>query len=835
MVERKAFAVTNVRMNKAGTQKRFYSLSNWSTSFAMNEMSSYNPNIDYYNTRKIRANLSYNFTTRPKNVQPFKSVKWMSNDWLRLIKDFNFNYSPSRVSFRTDMDRYYLEKQVRNINNPEFIVQPTFKKEFMWNRFFDLKFDLTKNLRFDFSSTNQARIDEPEGRWNKGMDNYDMYMDSLWSSILAGGRTTSYVHQFDASYTIPINKIPILDWTSANVRYGGTYGWDVGPIIPDDPLFGPINLGNSIKNSNTIQLNGQLNFVNLYNKSGYLKEINNKYRNAQSRKQDSEKRTKTKVYTNDNLYLREGRGRYVSHNLKTQVITVEVFDENGQAVDVVTEILGDNRIMVTSENAIRNATIKVTGTIEKGQSPLIFIAESTVRILMSVRSLNVTYSKSGGTFLPGYMPGTQWFGTQTYNGGLAPGFPFLAGWQDEYYAADAYNKGWLSTDMNLNDPFSLNNTERFTARINIEPFSGLKIDLNSNRMSTSTLSEYYTANIFGELPPDSARGRVYSGNFSMSYISLKTAFENIDEDVEASSSFSLLKGEYRQIISERLATDYMERTGTILEDSAGYYEGFGPTSQDVIIPAFLASYSGNDPHTIPLKATRSIREILPNWQVRFDGLGKIEALQKVVNSIVMNHSYRSTYSVGSFVSNPYYAFDTINGVPIAVDLQGNFMVEQNVSTVSINENFSPLFDLNMDWKNSLTTRIEYRRSRTVAMNMANTQVNEVNSGEFIVGAGYRFNEVQLIINNKELMSDLNVRADLSMRNNRTVIRKLEDISGSEITAGQRIFSLKLSADYMLSNKFTLRAFYDQRLTNPYISNSFPNANYHAGFSMTFTL
>ncbi len=835
MVERKAFAVTNVRMNKTGTQKRFYSLSNWSTSFSMNEMSSYNPNIDYYNTRKVRANLSYNFTTRPKNVQPFKSVKWMSNDWFRLIKDMNFNYSPSRVSFRTDMDRYYLEKQVRNINNPEFIVQPTFKKEFMWNRYFDLKFDLTKNLRLDFSSTNMARIDEPEGRSHKGMDNYDIYRDSLWSSILSGGRTTSYFHQFDASYTIPINKIPLLDWTSANVRYGGTYGWDAGPIIPDDPLFGPINLGNNIKNSNTIQLNGQLNFVNLYNKVGYLKEINNKYRSAQSRKQDAEKRTKTKVYTNDNLYLREGRGRYVSHNLKTQVITVEVSDENGQAVDVVTEILGDNRIMVTSENAVRNATIRVVGTVEKGQSPLIFIAESTVRILMSVRSLNVTYSKSGGTFLPGYTPNTYFLGTANINGELAPGFPFLAGWQDEYYAADAYNKGWLSNDMNLNDPFTLNETERFTARVNIEPFNGLKIDLNSNRMQTATLSEYYTANIFGELPPDSARGRTYSGNFSMSYISLRTAFENIDEDVESSSSFSLLKGDYRQIISERLATDYMERTGSVLKDSAGYYEGFGPTSQDVIIPAFLAAYSGSDPNSVPLKATRSIREILPNWQVRFDGLGKIEALQKYVNSIVMNHSYRSTYSVGSFVSNPYYTFDTINGVPITVDLQGNFMVEQNVSTVSINENFSPLLDLNMDWKNSLTTRIEYRRSRTVAMNMANTQVNEVNSGEFIVGAGYRFNEVQLIINNKELMSDLNVRADLSMRNNRTVIRKLEDISGSEITAGQRIFSLKISADYMLSDKFTLRAFYDQRLTTPYISNSFPNANYHAGFSMTFTL
>ena len=255
----------------------------------------------------------------------------------------------------------------------------------------------------------------------------------------------------------------------------------------------------------------------------------------------------------------------------------------------------------------------------------------------------------------------------------------------------------------------------------------------------------------------------------------------------------------------------------------------------VLIPAFLAAYGGRSADNITLNAIKSILQVLPNWQVRFDGLGKIEALQKYVNSIVMNHSYRSTYSVGSFINNPFYVYDTINGVPIKTDLKGNFIVEQDINTVSINENFSPLFDINMDWKNSLTTRFEYKRSRTVAMNMANTQVNEINSAEVVVGAGYRFNEVQLIINQKEFSSDLNIRVDLSMRNNRTVIRKLEDLSGSEITAGQTIFSLKASADYMLSDKFTIRAFYDQRLTTPYISNSYPNANYNVGFSMTFTL
>ena len=838
MVTRKAFAVTNVKMNKAGTKKRIYSLSNWSTSFSLNEMSSQNPNLDYYNTRKMRVNLGYNFNARQVNVQPLKSIKWLNSSWLRLVKDFNFNVTPSRISWRTDMDRYYMEKQVKNLDNPGFVVDPTFKKDFMWNRYFDLNFDITKNLRFNFSNTNQARIDEPVGRWNKNEDSYEVYRDSIWSSILSGGRVTSYLHSFDASYNIPINKIPLLDWTSANARYGGTYAWSAGPIILDDPVYGATNLGNDIKNSSTIQLNGQLNMVNLYNKIGYLKDINDKYRNGKSRQKEAETRTKTKVYSKDNLYLREGKGRYVTHNLKTEAISVEVLDENNQPVDVVTETLSESRIMITSPKAIRRATVTVTGTIEKGESPLIVITETSLRVLMALRTVNVTYSKSGGSLLPGYLPTPQAFnfGFENYNGSLAPGFPFAVGWQDRDFAEQAFDKQWLTKDQALNSAYTMNNTERFTFRANIEPFNGLKIDLTANRMYATNLSEYYTANDYGGLPSDTARGLRYGGNFSMSYISIGTAFEKIDSEVDKSGTFQLLKEDYRMTISERLGQDhYGLPVDQLPRDSSGYVQGYGATSQAVLIPAFLAAYGDEDAEKVTLTAIRTISQILPNWQIRFDGLGKIEAFKPAINSIVINHSYRSSYSVGSFNYNPFFTYDSINGVPIAVDLQGNFMVEQNINTISINESFSPLFDLNMDWQNSLTTRIEYRRSRTVAMNMANTQVNEVNSGEIIIGAGYRFNQVPLIINQREISSDLNVRVDFSMRNNRTVIRKLEDISGSEITAGQRIFSLKASADYMLSDKFVIRLFYDQRMTNPYISNSYPNANYNVGFSLTFTL
>lgn len=433
------------------------------------------------------------------------------------------------------------------------------------------------------------------------------------------------------------------------------------------------------------------------------------------------------------------------------------------------------------------------------------------------------------------MPETKFLGMQNYNDRMTPGLEYVAGWYNSGFAEESFNNGWLTNDQTLNDPFNMNFSERFNFRANIEPIKGLRIDLTGNRTYAENETEYFTADNYGGLPADSLRGRVRSGNFSMSYFSWGTAFDSIAATVDSSFSFNGLRYENRKAISKRLADIYYENTGIQLSDSAGYYEGYGPTSQEVLIPAFLASYGYKDVQKVPLRAIQGILNIMPNWKITYDGLGKIEALKEYVNSITLNHAYRSTYSVGSFISNPFYLVDTISGVPIQTDLRGNFIVESNINTVTINEQFSPLFNINMDWKNSLTTRFEYKKSRTVGLNMANSQVNEVRSNEIVFGAGYRFNQVPLIINQKEITSDMNVRIDFSYRNNQTVIRKLEGVSGSEITAGQQIMSVKATADYMLSNKFTIRAFYDQRLTKPWISNSFPNANYNVGFSLTFTL
>ena len=275
--------------------------------------------------------------------------------------------------------------------------------------------------------------------------------------------------------------------------------------------------------------------------------------------------------------------------------------------------------------------------------------------------------------------------------------------------------------------------------------------------------------------------------------------------------------------------EYLANYGVSLTDTLnpGYYDGFGPNSQEVLIPAFMAAYGNKDPRKVTLDFFPSILEMMPNWKITFDGLSKLEIVKRFFNNITLGHAYRSSYNIGSFVSNPYEDIRTLDN-----DL--NFIPEFGASSVSINEQFSPLFDINMDWKNSLTTLLEFKRSRTLALSTANNQINEVNSKEIVFGAGYRFNQVQIIINQKEYKSDLNVRTDISIRDNRTVIRKLSEDS-DQITAGQRIVTLKTTFDYVLSDRFNLRFFYDQRINNPFVSLSYPTSNTNVGFSVRFTL
>ncbi|MEJ7677327.1 MAG: hypothetical protein WKG06_05520 [Segetibacter sp.] len=67
----------------------------------------------------------------------------------------------------------------------------------------------------------------------------------------------------------------------------------------------------------------------------------------------------------------------------------------------------------------------------------------------------------------------------------------------------------------------------------------------------------------------------------------------------------------------------------------GYYTGYNRYAQDVLIPAFIAAYSGQDPKNVGLiKQTNptiksnpfSSIKPKPNWRVTYTGLTRIPAL-----------------------------------------------------------------------------------------------------------------------------------------------------------------------------------------------------------------
>ncbi|MCY1635390.1 T9SS outer membrane translocon Sov/SprA [Marinifilum sp. D737] len=833
--KRKSFNLTNVRIEKQEGKAKLLDVSNLSMTYSYNETYSRDVNTTLDLEKNYRGVLSYNYTERPKIVQPFKKVKAFQKPMFRLLKDFNFYYLPTQLSFRSDIQRYYHEIEKRNIEEPGLKIDPSYDKDFIWYRYYDLKYNLTKGLKFDFSATNTSRIDEPDGIVDKHRDRdaYEIWKDSIWNNLMDGGRNIKYHHKFNVTYTVPINKIPLLNWTSLNARYSGAYDWNAGAITADT-----IELGNTIRNSNNIQLNGQLKMTSLYNKVGILKKINRKYNSNRKYKK------KTKSYKKVNYdgkvdELKAGVPVSIYHKLMTEDITIRAYDKLGKEVKIKVKPVTGNRAKITASRTVKDVRVRVTGKVSEKDNVFAVIGENFLRTLMSVRNISVNYSEINSTTLPGYLPQTNYFGGESFNGTKAPGFGFLTGQQDKNFARNAADKGWITTDPTMNDPYVMSHTQNFSIRSTIEPFKGLKIDLTANRNYSRNRSEYYIYNKDNDR--FSNKNLVKSGNFSMSFLSLKSAFFTIGNTGDYSSEYFNKFLENRKTESLRLA---QQRYGAsyeneeILDDNnegTGYYKGFTSTSQEVLVPAFLKAY-GNVGSGFN-KLFPGIAKMKPNWRVSFEGLSKIPFIRRYFKSINLSHAYTSTYDVGSYTTNLAAEVDEDGFLEIN-KITGNFYNLYDVNSISINEQFNPLINVDMIWKNNFSTSFEIKRTRNLILSLSNTQLTEVASNEMIFGMGYRFDNFGMIIGSgsrqKKYNSDLNLRADLSVRKNSTIIRKIVD-EVDQLTSGQKVVTLKFSADYVLSNRFNLRLYYDRIVNTPYVSLSYPTTTTEFGASIRFTL
>jgi cell surface protein SprA len=839
---RKSLSLTNVKINKSEGTPMPWDISNFAVSYAYSDQLNRNIRTEHRIQRNVRGSLTYSYNLQAKKVEPFKKVKWLSNPYLRLIKDFNFSYLPNQLAFRTELNRNYFEQQLRNIStsnaaasSANVTLLPTYSKDFTWNRNYVFNWDLSQALKFEFTANNNARIDEPLGIVDKYKDRdaYEHWKDSVWSNLKNLGRNINYNHQFSLTYNIPINKIPLFNWVTATGRYNGSYNWVAAPILAENSTFDP---GNTIQNSNNIQLNSQLSFTSLYNKSAYLKKVNQKF---DQRARGTQKQPKMVTVTQEieNVSLRENMARNVEHKLKTDNVTVKVFDENNNEVKVDLTVRSKSRIALKSEKAVAKAKVVIEGKVPETENVMQFLTEGAIRMLMGVKTISGNYTETNGTLLPGYKPKTEYLGMTDWGNTYAPGFPFVAGWQNEQFAWDAIRNGWLSNDTSLNQATVFSHNRTLDFRANIEPIPAFRIDLIANRSFSENRNDYYVADGMGGFISSQP---MYTGNFSISTVTIGSAFEKVSvKNNYSSETFERFK-EIRQIIALRFAE------GRVANPAENYYpdslytngfpHGYGPFSQEVLRQAFLAAYTNKSPATVGLAAFPAIP--LPNWSITYDGLAKLKFFKKYLRTFSLRHTYRSTYTVGNYTTNLDYN-PTSDGFSYVRNTLRDLVSQNDITNISISEQFNPLFGIDLGWNSSLTNKVEIKNSRTLSMSFSNNQLTEMRNWEYVVGVGYRFENLPLKFGRasgeeRTLKSDLRVNTDFSLRKSTTILRKIED-NLSTPTAGQNILTIKTSAEYVVSEQVTVRAYFDRVVNKPVTSLTYPMANTSFGFSVRFTL
>jgi cell surface protein SprA len=852
LTSRASINITNVRWNKRFKKIDFLSPANLTASIGYSQTLAHNYSTEYNNLWKYNANLNYSFNTRPKNIQPFKKSKALKKPAFQIIRDFNFNPYPSRLTLSTQFDRDYQEMKMRNVfEDIELLIEPTVNKDFIWDRKFEMMWDITRALKFNYSAITSARIDEPQGQQDLFKPNNDLWKSEVWKSITEGGRNMNYMQKSDISYTVPINKIPIFNWINLNTSYGTTYNWLRGEIVPGREL------GNTIKNSNSIKVSSNLNLRSMYSKFAYLKNLEAKYSKSKSSKSKTPENVRYKeVRYEKRTFFRKDEPKTIVHKLNTKDVEIKVLNADGTEVKVNTEIINENKVNITASTDLTGVTVVIIGKIPRGINPAVFIAENGIRMLTGFKSINISWMQSSGSILPGFLPETNVFGMNLSDFYGAPGWPFVFGIQDTGMVRHAIDNNWLTGESTFSKPFEFNRNKELNIRATFEPFKGLRVDINASR-SYSESNEQLFFHADDELANyhNYYVDHIYTGgSFSISVITLSSAFEHPSESNNwYSPAFSRLSNN-RSVISARR---YRDRINSNDEyhyevyhgDAEHYFDGYGPTSQEVLVPAFLSAYTGIDPEKVTLESF--FWTMMPNWKISFDGLSELEFIKKFLKTITLTHSYKSTYSITGFGTNVSY-FDTYNGgifndgsdLRSAMrDNQLDYIAKYQYSSVSIKEQLNPLIGFDMTWHNSLLTKFEISNTRMILLSLNNNQVNETRNNDYTIGAGYRFKEVPLNITaggtKRQITSDLNVRFDVSLRNNVTIIRflteQLDEENDYRVTTGAKRVTMGLTADYVFSKSFNVQFFFDREVNTPFTTTTFRTAETRIGLSLRLSL
>ncbi|MBQ5452968.1 MAG: cell surface protein SprA, partial [Bacteroidales bacterium] len=823
---------------KKQKQKPFYHVSNFTAGIAYSEYFTHNSTIKSQLERMLQSSVEYNYTYNPKNYRPLSKVKFLHNKNFELIRDFNFYLLPTMVSVNANINRNYSAVEYRNIDNQAVFLTPSYQKEFMWQRNYEVRYKLTQNLKFSLSAHTSAQVD-PDGRLdNTDLEEVQRKRDTLFMKIFDWGHNTDYRQNMKFDWQVPVSKIPGLRWTNVNAVYNADYHWEYGnePVEGGDELGQKYTIyhGNKINNSGILTLNCNLSFERVYKNVPYFKTVMGRFGRDGRKNASNEKREV--VYQKGNLRFFKNKERNIVHSLGTTEVEVEVLDYDGKKIDGDVQIVDKNKVKFTAADDYANCSVKVTGKKPVSDSPLLVISDYALMSLFSIRSVSVSYKNQRANTTTGYLSGTKILGMENYAGAVAPGFAYIMALNGEDFHYRATEKSWLVKDSTLMDPVLYTRGNNIGVRVAVEPVNTFRIDVNFDRTMLYNTEDYFCWTGGGNWETTS---RVKTGNYRASFNMIKTAFKKVGSDYSLETYSKFL--ESRLTIADRQAERRASNTSlyTPSKDEDGVPEGYSLTHQDVLLPAFLAAYSGISPEKISLDPF--LKFPLPNWRINYKGFGNIALLKDYVRSAMLTHAYTCTYSVSNFKNNANYSFeqeDIYGQSFVRYDVNNLFIPQYEIGSVTLEERFNPLFGVDVSWVNMLSTKLEYRRTRLMTLAFANSQITEAYKKEWVIGLGYKFAQLPFNIRtssgSKRLKSDLDLRTDFVINNDKTILREIEDLY-NEISAGQRSYSIRTTADYQLSQRLKLQLYYNHNISNPLISTSYRTSNIKFGFTLTMGL
>ncbi|MBO7367404.1 MAG: cell surface protein SprA, partial [Paludibacteraceae bacterium] len=487
---------------------------------------------------------------------------------------------------------------------------------------------------------------------------------------------------------------------------------------------------------------------------------------------------------------------------------------DGVPVNLKYKVVDNNTIRIKAK---QDGEINLSvATDESENVPL----DVTARVGMMVRNVTFNYTQSDGTVLPGFKPGVAFLGLSSYNGELAPGWDFVFGAQNADMLKRALDKDWLVTNGAVYNAATMAHTESFKATALVEPIGGFRINVAVDRQYVNNREVQFQ---------NDALITSMGGNFSMSYVAIGTAFATMKRDGALNSELFDKFLAYRSVIQQRLNSKYNPNSA------------YGLNTDDVLVPAFIAAYGGRSADGVSLDMIPKFWTFLPNWQVSFDGLTRIPWVREHFRSINITHAYNCKYQIGSFTADQsYVAVDGDDFGYVQDVMTGGYAPSSRytIGSVTITEQFSPLIGVDINLKNSLALKAEWRKGRSLGLNLASNQIVESWNNEYVVGIGYKFADLSFTIKqknrDKKVKNDLNLRADLSLKNTQTIIRKIE-LAQSQSTAGDLVAALKFAADYVFSERINFRLYYDLQIRKPVITTSYPTTTSDVGIAVKILL